>query len=101
MIDVVEINSDMRFYDTNVKRAENVLATQLGSLDYEPDFGIDLRYFLSEEFEFQNESFRAYLLQRLAESNIDVSSILEVVETLYTQYTFNLTGRENSTALVR
>jgi len=101
MIDIVEIGTDIGTYDTNVMRAQNVLSVQLGSLSYAEDFGLDLRYFLSEEFEFQNEAFKSYLLQRLAEHSIDVSSIVETVNALYNDLVFNVSGRQDSTALVR
>lgn len=90
MIDIVEITTDIGILDTSIGKAGNVLSVQLGSLDYAPDFGVDLRYFLSEDFQFQNESFRAYLLQRLAESSVDVGSLVPTIDTLIAKYTFNL-----------
>ena len=101
MIDITAIDTDMRFANSNVPKAVNVLSVQVGDLEYEPDFGVDLKYFLSEEFTFQNESFRAYLLQRLAANSINVLSVTEVLETLYATYTFNLRADSASTALMR
>jgi hypothetical protein len=101
MIDITEITDDMGVLDTAVFRAQNVLAVQLGSLSYAPDLGIDLNYFLSEDFQFQNESFRAYLLQRLAEQSVDVLSVTEAVNALFTKFTFEISGGENNTGLVR
>lgn len=101
MIDIIDITDDIKTYDTSVTRAENVLSVQLGSLDYAPDFGVDLRYFLSEEFEFQNDSFKAYLLQRLAEHSIDVFRVTETVENLFTQFGFGISAKKTSTGLVR
>lgn len=62
MIDIAEFNGDLVLVDTNVGKAQNVLSIQLGSLYYAEDFGIDLAYFLSEEFEFTNDSFRSLLV---------------------------------------
>lgn len=101
MNDIAEITTDIRIYDTNIKKAENVLDVQLGDLEYLPDFGIDKRYFLDEQFEFQNDSFKAYCLQRLAQSGIDVISVAELVETFTTSYIYTLPARVENSGLVR
>ncbi len=101
MIDIVEITDDLQLFDSSVSKAKNVLSVQLGSLTYAPDFGVDLRYFLTENFEFQNEAFKSYLLKRLAESSIDVSSVLDTVEALFSKYTFNLAQNKQGTGFVR
>jgi len=91
MIDIVSVTGgDLRFLDTDVPRAANILATQLASLEYAPDLGIDLRYFLNEKFSFQNASFKAYLVQRLAENGINVGSVGEVISNLFSTLTFNV-----------
>jgi len=100
MMDITSISDDFEMFDTQTSRAKNLLNVQLGSLEYAPDIGIDLEYFLGEDFRIQNESFKAYLIQVLANFGINVSTVTEVVEDLYTQYTFNLTPSESSTGLV-
>jgi len=90
MIDIVSVGTDIGIFDTQTARAKNILATQLGSLTYAPDLGIDLKYFLAEDFRFQNESFKSYLIERLANFSINVSSVVEDIENLFTQYTFNI-----------
>jgi len=100
MIDIVSIGDDLGFYDTQVERAANILGVQLGSLEYAPDLGIDLDYFLSEAFRFQNESFKSYLVQILATYGINVASVGDQVENLFRKYTFNITPEETSTALI-
>jgi hypothetical protein len=101
MIDIVDITTDMQTLNSSIKKAENLLAVQLGSLSYAPEWGIDLEYFLSEDFSFQNESFRAYLLQRLAENSIDVTSVIETVDALYSSLVFNLSSETKTTAMMR
>jgi hypothetical protein len=101
MNDISSIGTDIGIYDSNVGKAENVLSIQLGKLHYAPDFGIDLRYFLSEEFEFTNDSFRAYLLQRLTEHLIDVVSVTESVENLFTSLGIGVSAKEDNSGLVR
>jgi hypothetical protein len=101
MIDIVSIDTDLRVLNSKTERAKNVLSVQLGSLEYASDFGVDLAYFMSEDYIFQNESFKAYLIQRLAESSIDVASVIETFETLYSSLVFNLSTENIGSAMVR
>lgn len=100
MIDIVEVTNDIQFFNTNVMRASNILSVQLGDLEYAQDLGIDLRFFLSEDFKFQNESFKAYMVEVLAQRGIDVASVAEIVESLFSKYTFNLTGSDDTTGMI-
>lgn len=100
MIDIVRIDTDMGFYDTQTTRAKNILSTQLGSLVYAPDLGINLKFFLSEEFSFQTDSFKSYLIQVLANNSINVQTIDEVITNLYQVFGFNLTPEQTDTALI-
>jgi hypothetical protein len=102
MIDIVsaETGTDMGVLDTQTMKAANILSVQLGALEYAKDLGIDLKYFLSEDFKFQNESFKSYLIEVLANRGINVSSVVETVEALFSQYNFNLSPEETSTGLV-
>jgi hypothetical protein len=100
MTDIVSQTGDIGLSNTDVMKAGNILSTQLGSLTYLQDFGIDLNYFLSEEFAFQNESFKSYLIQRLSNSGINVSSVIEVIENLYTKYTLNIAADQGNNGLV-
>jgi hypothetical protein len=100
MIDIVSQTGDIGLFDTQTSRAANILSIQLGSLEYAPDLGIDLKYFLSEDFQFQNESFKSYLIQRLADHAINVASLVDTVETLFRQYTFNLSPAESGNGMV-
>jgi len=104
MIDILSADEaegqDLGMYDTQVSKAENILSTQLGALEYLQDFGIDLRYFLTEDFKFQNESFKAYCVERLVTSGINVAEVIEQIEALAEKYTFNISPEETSTGLV-
>src|SRR5690606_37007492 len=90
MLDIVEVadGKDLGFADSAVTKAGNVLAVQLGTLEYAPTFGVDYKYFIDSTFRIQDESFRAYLVQRLTEHQIDVSQITRLVENLFTKNTF-------------
>ncbi len=98
MIDITSFSDgDLTLIDTQVAKGANVLQVQLGSLEYSPDFGIDLEFFLSEDFQFQNESFKAYLIQRLSEHHLSVNQVVETIETFFRKLTFTV-GAEESQA---
>jgi hypothetical protein len=97
MIDIVTISSDLNTYDAENAKAANVLSIQQGSLEYAPDFGVDIKFFLDPNFQFQNSSFKAYLIQRLAEHHVNVNQVLETVDRLFLKYTF-IVGNEKADA---
>lgn len=90
MIDIVEINNgeDLKVYDSIVSKAGNVVSIQLGDLEYATTFGVDLEFFLTSEFQIQNTSFQAYIVQRLTESQVNVSQVLGTIESLVERYTY-------------
>lgn len=101
MIDIVGFDSKgMQIYDTQTQQAANILSVQLGVLEYEPTLGIDLKYFLTEKINFQDDSFKAYLVQTLASYGINVSSLIEVMKALDSDYNINLSPVDNSTGLI-
>jgi len=100
MIDITSVGTDIGLNNTDNFRAKNILSVQVGNLEYAPDLGIDLAYFLSEDFKFQNESFKAYLVQVLANNAINVASVLDTVNNLFEQYTFNLSPTEGEGGMV-
>jgi len=102
MTDIVsaEDGLDLGMFDTQTTRAANILSVQAGSLEYAQDLGIDLAFFLSEDLRFQNESFKAYLIEILANRGINVASLTDTVENLFSQYTFNIAPDETSTGLI-
>ena len=100
MTDITSITDDINVFDTQTSRAANILSVQLGSLEYASDLGIDLEYFLSEDFKFQNDSFKAYLIEVLANKGINVASVVELIDNLFTKYTFNITPDEQSGSLI-
>lgn len=101
MIDIVGIGEgsggDIRTFDAQTSKAANVLSVQLGYLEYAPDFGIDLEFFIQEDFQFQNESFKSYLIQRLSEHHVNVNQVIETIENLYAQLTFIVGDADKNT----
>ncbi len=99
IIDTVD-GFDLGIQQTEAPRAANVLSTQLGSLDFAPTFGIDLRYFLNSEFRIQIASFKAYCVQRLLEHRINVVNVIDVVSNLFATQTFAIGNSENNGELI-
>ena len=102
MIDIVfdETNTNLKVFDTQVYRAANILSVQIDSLEYAKDLGIDLKYFLSPDFNFQNASFQAYLVQVLTAWGVNVTTVIETISQFITQFTFNVTQKKESTSLI-
>ncbi len=90
MMDIIEAEDgeDLNVMDSIVAKAGNVISVQLGSLEYAQEFGVDLRFFLESDFQFQNESFKAYLVQRLTEHQVNVNEVIDTIESLFEEYTF-------------
>jgi hypothetical protein len=102
MEDIIDFpeGRDFTTADSVVGKARNVLSVQIGSLEYAPDFGVDLKYFLDTQFAIENTSFKAYMIQRLVESGINVSQCIEVIESLYRKYTYYVDDREQGEGLI-
>ena len=101
MIDITGFDENgMQTYDTETTRAANILSVQVGALEYAPTLGVDLSYFLSNDLVFQNESFKAYLVQVLAIWGINVAGIAEALDGLSATYTINISPQDNSSGLV-
>lgn len=99
MIDIVGVGEgpggDLRVFNAQTSKGANVLSVQLGYLEYAPDFGVDLEYFIQEDFQFQNDSFKAYLIQRLTESGVNVSQVLDQIDGLMKKLTFTVGNVED------
>lgn len=77
MIDIfVDSEGVLRTSDTLLYKASNILETQVESLAYAPDFGIDYDLFFGQDYKIQTETFKSYAISRLAENGINP---LEVV----------------------
>lgn len=102
MLDIVSSNDgqDLGLADSVAPKAANLVSTQVGSLEYDPQFGVDLKYFLQNDFQFQNESFQAYLVDRLTQNQINVSQVIEVLEALAAKYTYKVGDPNKSEGLI-
>lgn len=93
---LIEDGRDIRVEDSIVPKAANLLGTQLGRLIYEQDFGVDIAFFLDNPVIFENESFKSYLIQQLAQRNINTIDALNIVENLYSELTLTLQDNSNT-----
>ncbi len=102
MIDISHISDgdDLGFFNTQTVRAGNILSVQFGSLEYAPDLGIDMNFFLSDSYRFQNDSFKAYLIEVLANQGINVAQLIDTLDSLSEKYTFVLSPDETTTGLI-
>lgn len=102
MIDIIswDNGADLGIADTDVPRAANILSTQLGSLEYQQDLGIDLAYFLTERVKFQDDSFKSYLVRVLAVAGINVTDVSEVIHSLFSDYKIRIAPVEQTDGLI-
>lgn len=99
--DIVALEgSDLGVSQSEAERAGNILATQIGTLEYAPEMGIDLKYFLESEFRIQNASFKAYLVQRLLEQRVNVINVISVINKLSSEYTFQIGSSDKTGSLI-
>lgn len=103
-MDILEFKDgqDLTFGDSILPKASNLLRTQLGSLEYAPEFGIDIDYFVNNSIEFQNSSFKAYIIQKMSQNLINVIEAIEVLNDLFENLTLTVDGsRENTGGFIK
>jgi len=102
MLDIskAQDGQDLTIANTITPKAANILAVQLGALEYAQSFGVDLKFFLQSDFQFQNESFKAYLVQKLTENQVNVNEVTEIISSLYETFVFKVAANENDTSLI-
>lgn len=102
MIDIISLPDglDLGIFDTLTSKGKNILSVQQGSLEYAPSLGIDLEFFIFGEFRFQNETFKAYLVEVLANNGVNISSLDDTVADLFHKYTFNLQPDDTNAGLI-
>ena len=77
MIDLQFKNNVLRTADTLIYKARNILSTQIGSLAYAPEFGIDYDLFFGDDYQIQNQTFQAYAISKLSENGINPLDVLD------------------------
>lgn len=100
LLDITDIGATLQVQPTEAPRAANVLSTQLGSLEYAPNLGIDMRYFLESEFRIQTSSFKAYCVQRLLEHSINVVNVHETAQAVLRKFQFDIGSSEQNEGFI-
>lgn len=92
MLDIVDVKDgqDLVLVDSDVMRAANVLQVQIGDLEYAPWWGVDTKQFITSHVRFQTSVVLAHYLERLAQSQINVSDSLAVAHSLYHEYVLSI-----------
>jgi len=88
MKDITSVSTDLTVQDAQTSKAGNVFSIQIGDLEYAPEFGIDLKFFIDPELQFQNESFKSYLIQRLSEHHVNVTQVIDSIQAFMNKLTF-------------
>jgi hypothetical protein len=91
-------SQDLTFRDDQLRKGENILKVQLGSLYYAADFGIDLSFFITSAIQFQNETLRAYIIERLAANLLIASEFDTVIEDFISNLNIKI-SREDANAI--
>lgn len=79
-----------------VNRGYNLTQTQVASLYYEPDFGVDLERFISSKYELSSATFTAYLTQQLVLNGITPTEIQEINNKFELNLTFAVNDDKNT-----
>lgn len=95
---IVQNNMDLGVVSSAIPKAINLIEVQLGELSYAESFGIDKKYFLAQPFVFSNTAFKAYVVQRLSEYQINVAQVLDTVQAFLRKYTFQITEQAENAA---
>lgn len=88
--------ADLGVAESDAPRAGNILATQLKSLEYAPDLGVDKEFFLTSDLNIPNDSFKTYCVNRLMQHRVNVVSVIETVHAFYRKMTVTV-GRPEET----
>lgn len=92
MLDIVIVanEKDLGLQDSTLPKAANVCFVQLADLTYAPTFGIDKRYFLTQNIQFQFANFRAHVIERLTQSGVNVTEVVTLLQALYGRLSFGI-----------
>ena len=85
MLDVrdPENGKDLVIADEATWKARNVLTTQIGDKAFVPDnFGLDLNFFLTSNYDLAMASFQSYAVKRLIAHRVNVVEVITTIQTL-------------------
>lgn len=93
--------NDLEFVSSELSRAENLIGVQLGTLKYQPDWGVDLDYFLNPNYEIQAECFEAHLLQRIGFWGMNVLDFMHKQGSFMREMIFNFGTPKDTNSMMR
>lgn len=93
--------NDLEFVSSELPRAENLIGVQLGTLNYQPNWGVDLEYFLNPNFEIQAECFEAHLLQRIGFWGMNVIEFMSKQGKFVREMIFKFSASKDSNSMMR
>ena len=95
------LHNDLEFVASELLRAENLITTQLGDLVYQPDWGVDLAYFVNPNYTIQAEAFESYLLQRIGFWGMNVLEFIAKQSKFIREMIFNFGEPTENNNLMR
>lgn len=96
-----ETKNDLEFLPSELPRAENLITTQLGDLFYQPDWGVDLAYFLDPNYTIQAEAFESYLLQKMGFWGMNILNFIAKQQKFIRQMIFNFGAPKGNDTMIR
>ena len=96
-----EQKNDLEFMASELPRAENLIGVQLGSLVFQPDWGVDLQHFLNPNYEIQAECFESHLIQRIGFWGMNVIDFIPKQGKFIREMIFNFTNTKDSNSMMR
>ena len=76
-MDLIFSASGISSNDTSLFKAKNILETQIGFLEYAPEFGIDYDLFFGNDLQIQIETYQAYAISKLSENGINPLDLIQ------------------------
>lgn len=78
-----ENGKDLYIANEATWKARNVLTTQIGEKAFLPEnFGLDLNFFLTSDYDLSMASFQSYAVKRLIAHRINVVQVITTIEPL-------------------
>lgn len=96
MLDIETILNGGTFKDSDIFKANNILTTQIGSLYFLPEFGIDIDLFFSQDYSIQFESFQSYITDKMVQAGINISKINTSIDTFTRGIIMTIGGSKNA-----
>lgn len=96
MIDLQGLrNGDLVYIDTNLIKAKSVMEVQEGSLEYLPEFGVDYKYFIQSDIQYQKENLQGHIMDRLSLNLVPPDTISSMSDLLSEKLLIGIKNKDN------